>query len=114
MDNICYISMCDKRCLIMKKNDAFLRWLPAAVLDLIIMTCSFYFSVEAVICFNHEKLETKLLKRTNKKNTPHNFESSKGRPATILNLISKVKFDRRNEIRRQNTIGNHVLHYFVR
>ena len=35
-------------------------------------------------------------------------------PAAILNLTSKVKFDSRNEIRRAKTIGNHILHYFVR
>ena len=41
------------------------------------------------------------------------FKNSKWRPAAILNLTSKVKFDSRNEIRRSKTIGNHMLHYFV-
>ena len=78
-----------------------------------IMICLIHFSFEVLINIIHERLETKFLKRTIKKNTPHFYENSKWRSAAILNLISKVKFDSRNEIRRSKTIGNHMLHYFV-
>ena len=79
-----------------------------------IMICLIHFSFEVLINIIHERLETKFLKRTIKKNTPHFYENSKWRSAAILNLISKVKFDSRNEIRRSKNIENHVLHYFVR
>ena len=96
----------------------FSIWPPAAILDFrnypnfVLKT---YILLPWWVLSNHlSKFVDFCWKRIVKKRGFFLFCVSRWRPAAILNLTSKLKFDSRNEIGRLKTFGKYILQYFLR